>query len=160
MLHESFVKLFWQNFTSVPEAAAWFHVQPVTVKRWLSGWMDVNPMAEKLLLIRARGYLPDDTRWTGFKIDEHHCVIVTPDGRRFSPRELMSWALRFDEYHTLKRMYELDYIPRRSNVVTPLPFRGGRRIKEPKRDTVTKEKKKAYRKAQAKAAAKKAKRLP
>ncbi|MGF1689846.1 hypothetical protein [Photobacterium kagoshimensis] len=54
-------------------------------------------------------------------------------------------VLRFDEYHQLKRMYELDYIPVRSNVVTPLPFRGGRRIKQPKSDTVTKEKKKMYR---------------
>ena len=42
-------------------------------------------------------------------------------------------------------MYELDYIPVRSNVVTPLPFRGGRRLKQPKSDTVTKEKKKMYR---------------
>ncbi|GAB3531933.1 phage protein [Photobacterium alginatilyticum] len=152
MLHESFVKLFWQNFTAIPEAAAWFHVRPVTIKRWLSGEVDVNPMAEKLLIIRARGYLPDDTRWTGFHIDEQYCVIVTPDGRRFSPRELMSWSLRFDEYHALKRMYELDYIPARSNVVTPLPFRGGRRIKDIQSDTVTKEKKKAYRKARAKRA--------
>ncbi|MGR5149671.1 phage protein [Photobacterium alginatilyticum] len=154
MLHESFVKLFWQNFTAIPEAAAWFHVRPVTVKRWLSGEIDVNPMAEKLLIIRARGYLPDDTRWTGFRIDEQYCVIVTPDGRRFSPRELMSWSLRFDEYHALKRMYELDYIPARSSVVTPLPFRGGRRVKEVQSDTVTKEKKKDYRRKIAKKRAK------
>ncbi|MGF1760023.1 phage protein [Photobacterium sagamiensis] len=89
-------------------------------------------------------------------IDEHRCVIVTPEGRRFSPKELDSWALRFDEYHALKRMYELDYVPVRSNVVTPLPFRGGRRVKEPRSDAVTKAKKKACRKAQAN----KAKRLP
>ncbi|WP_322784245.1 DUF3653 domain-containing protein [Photobacterium obscurum] len=75
-------------------------------------------------------------------------MIITPTGRRFSPKELDSWAERCDEYHALKRMYELDYIPVRCNVVTPLPFRGGLRIKEPKCDTVTKEKKKAYRKAQ------------
>ncbi|MGF1717879.1 phage protein [Photobacterium chitinilyticum] len=150
MLHESFVKLFWLHFDSVPEAAAWFHVNPVTVRRWLSGWMDVNPMAEKLLIIRARGYMPDDTRWTGFRIDEDYAVIVTPTGRRFSPKELDSWAERVDEYHALKRMYELDYIPVRSNVVTPLPFRGGRRAKEAQGDTVTKEKKKEYRKIRAK----------
>ena len=119
MLHQSFVHLFWRCFDSIPQAPAWFHVQPVTVKHWLSGWMDVNPMAEKLLLIRSRGYLPDDTRWKGFQVDEHRCVIVTPEGRRFSPKELDSCALRFDEYHALKRMYELDYVPVHSNVVTP-----------------------------------------
>ena len=63
----------------------------------------------------------------------------------FSLKELDSMALRFDEYHQLKRMYELDYIPVRSNVVTPLPFRCGRRIKQPQSNTVTKEKKKMYR---------------
>ncbi|MBV1839353.1 DUF3653 domain-containing protein, partial [Photobacterium ganghwense] len=96
MLHESFVKLFWRHFDSIEQAAAWFHVRPVTVKRWLSGKIDVNPMAEKLLLIRARGYLPDDTRWTGFRVDEERCIIITPEGRVFSPKELDSWALRFD----------------------------------------------------------------
>ncbi|MBV1843646.1 S-adenosylhomocysteine hydrolase, partial [Photobacterium ganghwense] len=65
---------------------------------------------------------------------------------------LDSWALRFDEYHALKRMYELDYVPVRSNVVTPLPFRGGRRMTQPQQQTVTKEKKKEVRKAQAKRA--------
>ncbi|MGR2767351.1 phage protein [Photobacterium ganghwense] len=152
MLHESFVKLFWRHFDSIEQAAAWFHVRPVTVKRWLSGKIDVNPMAEKLLLIRARGYLPDDTRWTGFRVDEERCIIITPEGRVFSPKELDSWALRFDEYHALKRMYELDYVPVRSNVVTPLPFRGGRRMTKPQQQTVTKEKKKEVRKAQAKRA--------
>ncbi|MGF1702532.1 phage protein [Photobacterium makurazakiensis] len=152
MLHESFVKLFWRHFDSLDEAAAWFHVKPITVKRWLSGWIDVNPMAEKLLIIRARGYLPDDTRWQGFRIDEYRCAIITPEGRRFSPKELDSWALRYDEYHALKRLYELDYVPVRTNVVTPLPFRGGRRLKEARSDTVTKERKKAARKKQAKRA--------
>ncbi|PSU45181.1 S-adenosylhomocysteine hydrolase [Photobacterium frigidiphilum] len=147
MLHQSFVKLFWRHFDSIPQAAAWFHVKPVTVKRWLSGWMDVNPMAEKLLLIRARGYLPDNSRWQGFRVDEYRCIIITPEGRQFSPKELDSWAVRFDEFHALKRLYELDYIPVRSNVVTPLPFRGGHRVKEIKSDTVTKEKKKEYRRA-------------
>ncbi|PST91105.1 hypothetical protein C9I91_11055 [Photobacterium jeanii] len=56
-------------------------------------------------------------------------VIITPEGRRFSPIELDSMALRFDEYHWLKRMYELDYVPVRSNIVTPVPFSGGRRVK-------------------------------
>ncbi|MGF1681458.1 phage protein [Photobacterium makurazakiensis] len=150
MLHESFKRLFWLHFDSTQQAAAWFHVRPKTVQRWLSGEVDVNPMAEKLLIIRARGYLPDDTRWQGFRIDEYRCVIVTPEGRRFSPKELDCWALRYDEYHALKRMYELDYIPVRSNVVTPFPFRGGRRIKEIQQETVSKDKKKAYRNVQAK----------
>ncbi|WP_330960006.1 phage protein [Photobacterium sp. 53610] len=150
MLHESFVTLFWQVFDEVNQASEYFHVRPITVKRWLSGTIDVNPMAEKLLLIRARGYLPDDTRWTGFRIDEDDAVLITPEGRRFSPKELDSWALRFDTFHALKRMYELDYIPVRTNVITPLPFRGGRRIQKPEGKTVTKEKKKELRKIQAK----------
>ncbi|QSV17337.1 phage protein [Photobacterium ganghwense] len=152
MLHESFVKLFWRHFDSINQAAAWFHVRPITIKRWLDGEIDVNPMAEKLLIIRARGYLPDDTRWMGFRVDEERCIIITPEGRVFSPKELDSWALRFDEYHALKRLYELDYVPVRSNVVTPLPFRGGRRMTEPQQQTVTKDKKKEVRKVQAKRA--------
>ena len=72
----------------------------------------------------------------------------------------MSWALRYDEYHALKRLYELDYVPRRTNVVIPLPFRGGRRLAEPRSDTVTKEEKKKMRKAMARAEARKAQRLP
>ncbi|MGR5144288.1 phage protein [Photobacterium sp. DNB23_23_1] len=155
MLHQSFVKLFWRHFDNIAQASAWFHVRPITVKRWLTGEIDVNPMAEKLLIIRARGYLPDDTRWQGFRIDEQYCVIVTPDGRRFSPKELMSWSLRYDEYHALKRLYELDYVPVRSHVVTPLPFRGGRRLQQPMHETVSKDKKKKYRNVQAKHAAKK-----
>ncbi|GAL02963.1 S-adenosylhomocysteine hydrolase [Photobacterium aphoticum] len=110
----------------------------------------MNPMAEKLLIIRARGYLPDDTRWRGFRVDEDYCVIVTPEGRRFSPNELMDWATRADEYHALKRMYELDYVPIRTKVITPLPFRGGRRISAPMSDTVSKDTKKQYRHAQKK----------
>ncbi|AJR08676.1 S-adenosylhomocysteine hydrolase [Photobacterium gaetbulicola] len=155
MLHESFVKLFWRHFDNIAEASAWFHVRPITVKRWLSGHIDVNPMAEKLLIIRARGYLPDDTRWQGFRVDEDRCIIITPEGRQFSPKELDSWALRFDEYHALKRLYELDYVPVRSNVVTQLPFRGGRRLKQPRHETISKDKKKQQRKIMAKHATKK-----
>ncbi|MDV5168819.1 phage protein [Photobacterium rosenbergii] len=155
MLHESFVKLFWRHFDNIADASAWFHVRPITVKRWLSGQIDVNPMAEKLLIIRARGYLPDDTRWRGFRVDDDRCIIITPEGRQFSPKELDSWALRFDEYHALKRLYELDYVPARSNVVTQLPFRGGRRLKQPMHETVSKDKKKKYRSIQTKHAAKK-----
>ncbi|MGF1862877.1 phage protein [Photobacterium profundum] len=145
MLHESFVKLFWRTFDDIGQGAAWFHVKPITVQHWLDGRNDVNPMAEKLLIIRNRGYLPDDTRWQGFRIDEDYATIITPEGRRFSPKELESWALRFDEYHTLKRLYELDYIPICSHVVTPLPFRGGRRLEKPTCETVAKDKKKMYR---------------
>ncbi|MGF1877886.1 hypothetical protein L4D77_21530 [Photobacterium frigidiphilum] len=53
--------------------------------------------------------------------------------------------MRYDEYHALKRLYELDYIPIRSHVVTPLPFRGGRRLEKPTCETVAKDKKKMYR---------------
>ncbi|KLU99962.1 S-adenosylhomocysteine hydrolase [Photobacterium aquae] len=150
MLHESFVTLFWRHFESIRQAAAWFHVREITVQRWLNGEVDVNPMAEKLLIIRARGYLPDDTRWQGFRICEDRCIIITPENRVFSPKELDAWVLRNDEYHALKRMYELDYIPTRSNVVTPLPFRGGRRLKEPRQETITKEQKKLHRNAREK----------
>ncbi|NAW64513.1 phage protein [Photobacterium halotolerans] len=147
MLHESFVKLFWREFDTVLQGAQYFHVTPKTIRRWLNGHADVNPLAEKLLIIKARGYLPDDTRWRGFRIDEDAAVIITPEGRRFSPKELDSWALRFDTYHVLKRMYELDYVPVRMHAVTPLPFRGGRRIKEPASETVPKEKKRTLRQA-------------
>jgi hypothetical protein len=33
------------------QAAAFFHVQPITVKRWITGYIPVNPMVEKLLNI-------------------------------------------------------------------------------------------------------------
>ncbi|WP_120511990.1 phage protein [Photobacterium salinisoli] len=146
MLHKAFVTLFWQVFDDIKPAAEYFHVRPITVKRWLSGSVDVNPMAEKLLIIRARGYLPDDIRWRGFRVDEENAVIITPEGRRFSPKELDSWAVIYDRYHALKRMYELDYVPVRTHVVTPMPFRGGRRIQNKQCDTLTKDKKKSLRK--------------
>ncbi|KLV05472.1 S-adenosylhomocysteine hydrolase [Photobacterium aquae] len=152
MLHLPFVRMFWRQFESISEGAAWFNVKDITVKRWLTGQINVNPMAEKLLIIRARGYFPDDTRWQGFRVCERRCIIITPENRVFSPKELDGWVLRNDEYHALKRLYELDYIPVRSNVVTPLPFRGGRRINAPLHETISKEKKKAYRKYQEKVA--------
>ncbi|EOD80643.1 S-adenosylhomocysteine hydrolase [Grimontia indica] len=47
-----------------------------------------NPKAEKLLLIKACGYLPNDLNWQGFKIDETRAILITPSGAVFHPREL------------------------------------------------------------------------
>ncbi|HHY0611996.1 TPA: hypothetical protein ACVU5U_004481 [Vibrio parahaemolyticus] len=44
MTKESFTTLFWQNFTSIKHGAEFFHVKPVTVRRWLDGrnwWLDM-----------------------------------------------------------------------------------------------------------------------
>ncbi|WP_047734616.1 DUF3653 domain-containing protein, partial [Vibrio parahaemolyticus] len=88
MTKESFTTLFWQNFTSIKHGAEFFHVKPVTVRRWLDGRILINPMAEKLLLIKSLGFLPNDNRWSGFRIDEKRAVLICPDGRQLSPTEL------------------------------------------------------------------------
>ncbi len=62
MCHESFRTLFWREFKSIKQGADYFHVTKPTVVRWLDGTMPVNPMAEKLLLIKSLGYLPNDIR--------------------------------------------------------------------------------------------------
>ncbi len=54
--------------------------------------MPVNPMAEKLLLIKSLGYLPNDIRWSGFRVCEQRAIIITPSGREFSPKELESFV--------------------------------------------------------------------
>ncbi|ABU73652.1 hypothetical protein, partial [Vibrio campbellii] len=53
MFHESFRTLFWREFKSIKQGADYFHVTKPTVVRWLDGTMPVNPMAEKLLLIKS-----------------------------------------------------------------------------------------------------------
>lgn len=58
MFHQSFKILFWQNFTSIRQGVEYFHVNKMTVSRCLDGTVPINPMAEKLLLIKALGYLP------------------------------------------------------------------------------------------------------
>ncbi|WCE31117.1 phage protein [Vibrio sp. SCSIO 43137] len=128
MLLHSFRTLFWQEFNSIKSGADFFHVQPVTVRRWLSGEKNINPMAEKLLIIKAIGYLPNDIRWSGFRVDENRAVMITPTGREFSPKELENFALWRDEHIQLVerhgRIERPKMQPAKENI---LPFRGGRR---------------------------------
>jgi len=130
MNYDAFSILFWRVFPNVAAGAEYFHVNKTTVKRWLSGKYPINPMAEKLLIIKSIGYLPNDIRWKGFRIDEGRAVLITPSGREFNPKELESFAYHKDEY---QQMVELHghlanpvYIPAKENL---LPFRGGRRMK-------------------------------
>ena len=74
------------------------------ITRWLDGTVPLNPMAEKLQLIKSLGYLPNSIRWAGFKICEERAIIITPSGREFSPKELESFE-------------------------NLMPFRGGHRMK-------------------------------
>ncbi len=92
MFHESFRTLFWREFTSIKQGAEYFHVSKPTITRWLDGTVPINPMAEKLLLIKALGYLPNDLRWSGFRICEKRAVFITPSGSEFSPKELESFV--------------------------------------------------------------------
>lgn len=101
-----------------------------TVVRWLDGTVPVNPMAEKLLLIKSLGYLPNDIRWSGFRVCEQRAVLITPSGREFSPKELESFVFWRDEHRQFVEMYgHFEYpkvYPAKENL---LPFRGGRRMK-------------------------------
>ncbi|HDY8044407.1 TPA: phage protein, partial [Vibrio vulnificus] len=105
MITPSFRQLVHQQFMDLHQAAAFFHVQPVTVKRWLNGTIPVNPMAEKLLNIKARGYLPLDVRWDGFRVHEERATLITPERREFSPKELLSFAYWRDEYRQLIELH-------------------------------------------------------
>ncbi len=128
MFHESFRTLFWREFKSIKQGADYFHVTKPTVVRWLDGTMPVNPMAEKLLLIKSLGYLPNDIRWSEFRIDEKRAVLICPDGRQLSPTELKEQALWRDEYKELVARYGHIEVPRITELQsTPYPFRGGRR---------------------------------
>lgn len=130
MTFDAFHTLFWREFNTIKDGADYFHVKPITVKRWLSGSVEINPMAEKLLLIKSLGYLPNDIRWQGFRIDEARAVFITPSGREFSPKELDQFAIFKDEYHQLIEQHGHIERPKiktaKENV---LPFRGGRRLK-------------------------------
>ena len=132
MLLDAFRQLYWQEFETYSQGAEYFHVEPITVKRWLTGKIAINPMAEKLLLIKAIGYLPNDIRWKGFRIDEARAIFITPDGREFSPKELESFAYQRDEYQLLIKLHghpspsDVPSYPAKPNV---LPFRGGHRMK-------------------------------
>ncbi|EGA64940.1 phage protein [Vibrio brasiliensis] len=132
MLTPNFRQLVHQQFMDLYQAAAFFHVQPITVKRWITGHTVVNPMAEKLLNIKARGYLPLDIRWEGFRVHEERATLLTPDRREFSPKELENFALWRDEHRQLVKLYGRLKDPCPTPPVPNLPpFRGGRRV-EPK----------------------------
>ncbi|CAH1542112.1 S-adenosylhomocysteine hydrolase [Vibrio harveyi] len=130
MFHESFRTLFWREFKSIKQGADYFHVTKPTVVRWLDGTMPVNPMAEKLLLIKSLGYLPNDIRWSGFRVCEQRAIIITPSGREFSPKELESFVFWRDEHRQLVEKFghidQPKVYPAKENV---LPFKGGRRMK-------------------------------
>ncbi|MEF1296191.1 phage protein, partial [Vibrio parahaemolyticus] len=91
--------------------------------RALSCFVPINPMAEKRLLIKALGYLPNDLRWSGFRICEKRAVFITPSGREFSPKELESFVFWRDEHRQFVEMYgHFEYpkiYPAKENV---LPF--------------------------------------
>lgn len=88
MLLESFNTLFWREFRTIRAGAEYFHVTKPTIVRWLTGKTPVNPMAEKLLIIKASGFLPLDNRWSGFRVHEEKAVLVTPCNDEFNPTEL------------------------------------------------------------------------
>lgn len=128
MFHESFRTLFWREFKSIKQGTDYFHVTKPTVVRWLDGTMPVNPMAEKLLLIKALGYLPNDIRWSG--VCEQRAIIITPSGREFSSKELESFVLWRDGHRQLVEKFghidQPKVYPAKENV---LPFKGDRIMK-------------------------------
>ncbi|MBN3495886.1 phage protein [Vibrio neptunius] len=126
MITPSFHHLLHQQFMDLHQAAAFFHVQTITVKRWISGHTPVNPLAEKLLNIKARGYLPLDERWDGFRVQEQRATLITPERREFSPKELLSFAHWRDEHRQLVELHGHieypKYYPPKENL---MPFSGG-----------------------------------
>lgn len=88
MLTDAFNTLFWREFSSIRAGAEYFHVTKPTIVRWLNGKTPINPMAEKLLIIKASGFLPLDNRWSGFRVHEEKAVLVTPCNDEFNPVEL------------------------------------------------------------------------
>lgn len=101
-----------------------------TVRRWLTGTIPINPMAEKLLLIKFLGYQPNDIRWSGFRVCESRALFITPNGREFNPKELDSFVHWRNEYLNFVELYRHipspKYYPAKENV---LQFRGDRRMK-------------------------------
>nr|WP_253825607.1 phage protein [Vibrio owensii] len=101
-----------------------------TITRWLDGTVPINPMAEKLMLIKSLGYLPNDLRWSGFRVCEKRAIIITPSGREFSSKELESFVFWRDEHRQLVEKFghtdQPKLYPAKENV---FPFKGGRRMK-------------------------------
>ncbi|MDC5851394.1 phage protein [Vibrio europaeus] len=128
----SFHQLVHRQFMDIKQAAAFFHVQPITVKRWLIGHHPVPPMAEKLLLLKSRGYLPIDERWDGFRVHEERATLITPERREFSPKELLAFVHWRDEHRQLVELHghinNPKYYPPKENV---LPFSGGGHRRQP-----------------------------
>ncbi|WP_240798288.1 DUF3653 domain-containing protein [Vibrio tasmaniensis] len=53
-------------------------------------YSDFSPtMAEKLIKIHVRGYLPLDYRWDGFRVHFDHDNLITPERREFNPKKWM-----------------------------------------------------------------------
>ncbi|UTZ24832.1 phage protein [Vibrio campbellii] len=130
MFHESFRTPFWREFKSIKQGAEYFHVSEPTINRSLDGTVPINPMAEKLMLIKLLGYLPIYLRWCGFRVCEKRAIIITPSGREFSPKELESFVFWRDEHRQLVEKFghidQPKVYPAKENV---LPFKGGRRMK-------------------------------
>lgn len=130
IFHESFRTLFWCEFASIKQGAEYFQLSKPTITLWLDGTVPINPMAEKLMLIKSLGYLPNDLRWSGFRVCEKRAIIITLSGREFSPKELESFVFWHDEHRQLVEKFgHIDQpktYPAKENV---LPFRGGQRMK-------------------------------
>ncbi|WP_084659588.1 DUF3653 domain-containing protein [Vibrio sonorensis] len=111
--------------------AEFLHVNERTVRRWLRGESRVNPCAEKLLYVVARGYLPPDIRFDGYRVCMRRTAIITPSGREFGIGELESWVYMKDQYYALIDKYgPIENPPRHRARVLSNPFRGNRRSKD------------------------------
>ena len=96
----------------------------------LKGLIPVNPMAEKLLLIKSLGYLLNDIRWKGFRIHEERGILITPEDREFSPKELDTFVYWRDEYRQLVELHgRIDNPIKQPAKENLQPFRGGDRSK-------------------------------
>lgn len=85
-----FKTLYWRQFNSIREGAEYFHVSKVTVRRWLNGETIINPMAEKLLIIKSLGYLPNNIRWEGFRMMNFELCLSLP---KVGNSALRNWTL-------------------------------------------------------------------
>ncbi|WP_332301559.1 DUF3653 domain-containing protein [Salinivibrio kushneri] len=75
-------------------------------------------------MTKARGYLPNDWRWAGFRVDEDNAWLITPEGHKFNPKDLDAFPLWRGEYMELLRRH--GHI-QGQKTQPPREFRGGRR---------------------------------
>ncbi len=79
------------------------------------------------MLIKSLGYLPNDLRWSSFRVCEKRAIIIKPSGRDEELESIVFWR---DEHRQLVEKFghidEPRVYPAKENV---LPFRGGRRMK-------------------------------